>query len=110
MRRPLCVYIIFLPPKLDSGLIFVRSKLIFPQANCGDPDMTPLTVASTLGLHYYVQKLDSGLILVRYILQFLQANYGDPDQTPLTVVFALGLHYLPTSKNWILVLYWLGTS
>ena len=37
---------------LDSGLILVRYILKLLQANHGDPDQTPLTVASALGLHY----------------------------------------------------------
>ena len=75
-----------------------------------DPDQTPLTVVSALGLHYYIQEMNSGLILVRYKLIFLQENCGDPDQTLLTVASALGLHNLPTAKSWTLGLYWLGTS
>ena len=75
------------------------NKLMFLQANCEDPDQTPLIVASALGLLYYVQKLNSRLIFVRYVLNFLQAKYGNPDQALLTVASTLGLQYLPMSKT-----------
>ena len=90
-------------------------------SNSVDPDATVHYEPSNLDLHclqkiyYYClwqtkskTYLDYRLILVRYKLIFLQANYGDPDQTPLSAASVLGLHCLPTSRNWILDLYWLG--
>ena len=81
----------------DSWLILVRFNMTFLQANCGDPDQTPLSVASALRLYclpapkYWT---------VSNKLSFQQANCGDPDQMPLTVASALGLHYLHTLENW----------
>ena len=134
MRHPLWVYIVCLRPNIRLGPALVAQLDVRPtedqeikpqdkQTNIGllayigkvqvdisasKPDQTPLTVESGLGIHYYVQILDSWLILVRYKLIFLQANYEDPNQTLLTAASSLGLHCLPTSKTWILDLYWLG--
>ena len=68
-----------------SNLILVRNEFTFLQANCEDPDQTPLPVASALDLHYLPTSKNGtlDLYLFRYKLIFLQANSGDPNQTPL---------------------------
>ena len=66
--------------KLDSMLILIRSQLKFLQANCGDPDQTPLTAASALRLIIrLLPNIELQLILIRNKLTFLQANCGDSD-------------------------------
>ena len=73
----------------------------FLQANCGDPDHTPLTAASALGLHCLSTSKNwtQGLYLLGKKLTFLQTDCEDPDKTPLTAASALSVHCLPTSKH-----------
>ena len=91
--------------KFDSRLILVRCKLIFLQANCGDPDQTSLTVASALGLHYLLTvKIRLWAYIGRYRLIFLQANC-EPWSDAANCGVRSG-STLFTSKKWTLGLYW----
>ena len=108
-----CMFVLPKSKNLDSRLLLIRFRLKFLQANCEDPDHTPLTANCSL---YETREIDRERDRqtereIRSMFKFLQTNWKPWSDAALCVksgstLFAciqkfpnLGLHCLPVSRN-----------